>query len=394
MWMTPLEHSMSVVVTLAPSTMTPSLPTLMVISAPLTVGTLAPSMVTTVLAITLPDTTWYVRMSVSFALFSGLMSSSTVPAGSLAKAASVGAKTVNGPALFMVSTRPAAPSAAARVLKAPALTAVSTMSGFFVAGLTVPDVSRSPRSYQEVTGFEGGFQPAGGVHCSRGGVLGHGPRIGCHAPLPPIAMSQEPAAGAPMASGMEAAPSAAPPDPRPSPPADAKATAPETPPASAPSGASVPTVTTPEPTAAPPRPNAPIPWPARQVVPFAVSLALGSDESISLTLDPVELGRVEVAITRGAEAHVSLRAERPETLALLQRDRAELERALAGTGLGSESRSPNLSFGLGFGGGGEDRRDRRPVARDGQAVRPAMPTPAPLAHQAAPTARGLIDLAF
>lgn len=214
------------------------------------------------------------------------------------------------------------------------------------------------------------------------------------APLPPIAMSQEPAAGAPMASGMEAAPSAAPPDPRPSPPADAKATAPETPPASAPSGASVPTVTTPEPTAAPPRPNAPIPWPARQVVPFAVSLALGSDESISLTLDPVELGRVEVAITRGAEAHVSLRAERPETLALLQRDRAELERALAGTGLGSESRSPNLSFGLGFGGGGEDRRDRRPVARDGQAVRPAMPTPAPLAHQAAPTARGLIDLAF
>ena len=129
MWMTPLEHSMSVVVTLAPSTMTPSVPTLMVISAPLTVGTLAPSMVTTVLAITLPETTWYVRMPVSLALFSGLMSSSTVPAGSLAKASSVGAKTVNGPGDFMVSTRPAAPSAAARVLKVPAPTAVSTMSG-------------------------------------------------------------------------------------------------------------------------------------------------------------------------------------------------------------------------------------------------------------------------
>jgi hypothetical protein len=39
-------------------------------------------MVTTVLAITLPETTWYVRIAASFALFSGLMSSSTVPAGS------------------------------------------------------------------------------------------------------------------------------------------------------------------------------------------------------------------------------------------------------------------------------------------------------------------------
>ena len=213
-------------------------------------------------------------------------------------------------------------------------------------------------------------------------------------PPPPIALSPAPAEGAPMAIALEPAPSAAPPDPRPSAPTDAMAAAPETPPASGPTGASAATVTAPEPTAAPPRPSAPIPWPARQVVPFAVSLALGSDDSISLTLDPVELGRVEVAITRGAEAHVSLRAERPETLALLQRDRAELERALAGTGLGSESRSPNLSFGLGFGGSGDDRRDRRPAARDGQAARPAMATPAPLAHQAAPTARGLIDLAF
>jgi Meckel syndrome type 1 protein len=193
---------------------------------------------------------------------------------------------------------------------------------------------------------------------------------------------------------LEPAPSVAPPDPRPSAPTDAMAAAPETAPASGPTGASAATVTVPEPTAAPPRPTAPVPWPTRQVIPFAVSLALGSDDSISLTLDPVELGRVEVAITRGAEAHVSLRAERPETLALLQRDRVELERALAGTGFGTEGRSPNLSFGLGFGGGGDDRRDRRPAARDGQAARPAQHTPAPLANQAAPTARGLIDLAF
>jgi hypothetical protein len=73
---------------------------------------------------------------------------STVPAGSLAKAASVGAKTytdtseeynlekkfyehgltVKGPFPFRVGTNPAAVKAAARVLKLPADTAVSTIS--------------------------------------------------------------------------------------------------------------------------------------------------------------------------------------------------------------------------------------------------------------------------
>ena len=67
-------------------------------------------------------------MPASLALFSGLSRSSTVPLGSLAKASSVGAKTVKGPALLRVSTRPAAPRAAARVVKLPAPTAVSTMS--------------------------------------------------------------------------------------------------------------------------------------------------------------------------------------------------------------------------------------------------------------------------
>jgi hypothetical protein len=59
---------------------------------------------------------------------SGFRRSSTVPSGSLAKASSVGAKTVNGPSDFRVSTRPAAPSAAARVPNEPAPTAVSTIS--------------------------------------------------------------------------------------------------------------------------------------------------------------------------------------------------------------------------------------------------------------------------
>jgi hypothetical protein len=61
-------------------------------------------------------------------LFSGFSSVSTVPAGSFANASSVGAKTVNGPFPFSVSTSPAACSAFASVLNDPAATAVSTMS--------------------------------------------------------------------------------------------------------------------------------------------------------------------------------------------------------------------------------------------------------------------------
>jgi hypothetical protein len=48
--------------------------------------------------------------------------------GILAKASSVGAKTVKGPFPLSVSTRPAAPKAVAKVLNEPAPTAVSTMS--------------------------------------------------------------------------------------------------------------------------------------------------------------------------------------------------------------------------------------------------------------------------
>ncbi len=51
-----------------------------------------------------------------------------MPAGSFANAASVGAKTVNGPGPLRVSTRPAALTAVTSVLNWPAPTAVSTMS--------------------------------------------------------------------------------------------------------------------------------------------------------------------------------------------------------------------------------------------------------------------------
>ena len=61
------------------------------------------------------------------ALFSGFTSVSTVPAGSLAKASLVGAKTVKGPGELSVSTRPAALTAATRVVWIGELTAFSTM---------------------------------------------------------------------------------------------------------------------------------------------------------------------------------------------------------------------------------------------------------------------------
>ena len=61
-------------------------------------------------------------------MFSGLSSVSTVPAGKAAKAALVGANTVNGPGPFKVSTKPAALTAATRVVWSLELTALSMMS--------------------------------------------------------------------------------------------------------------------------------------------------------------------------------------------------------------------------------------------------------------------------
>ena len=77
------------------------------------------------------------------ALFSGFSSSSSVPAGSLANASSVGANTVNGPAPLSVSTSPAACSAFASVVNEPAPTAVSTMS-FSPSARATPAVATSP----------------------------------------------------------------------------------------------------------------------------------------------------------------------------------------------------------------------------------------------------------
>src|SRR5690348_16509533 len=59
---------------------------------------------------------------------------SSVPARRAARAASVGAKAVNGPGALRVSTRPAAVAGWSSVLKEPAAFAVSTMSTRAVGG--------------------------------------------------------------------------------------------------------------------------------------------------------------------------------------------------------------------------------------------------------------------
>jgi len=78
-----------------------------------------------------------------------------------------------------------------------------------------------------------------------------------------------------------------------------------------------------------------------------VSRALDSgSDSISIRLDPADLGRVDVKLDFGADGRVvaTVLAEKPETLSLLQRDSQSLERALAEAGLKADSGS--LNFGL------------------------------------------------
>jgi hypothetical protein len=85
-------------------------------------------------------------MSMSIALFSGLRRFSTVPGGSFAKASSVGAKTVTVSFPLRVSTRPAAVRAAVRVLKEPAMTAVSTIFFSSAAFRDAPEKAAIPRA--------------------------------------------------------------------------------------------------------------------------------------------------------------------------------------------------------------------------------------------------------
>ena len=119
--------------------------------------------------------------------------------------------------------------------------------------------------------------------------------------------------------------------------------------------------------------------PAAQVAPALIQVAhAAGGHQITVRLDPVELGRVDVRIERATDgtASVQVLAERPETLKLLQADQAQLHRTLDSAGVPAEGRSLTLSlalpdpgagsnpqaggFGLGGGGGqpGGTRQDR------------------------------------
>jgi len=136
--------------------------------------------------------------------------------------------------------------------------------------------------------------------------------------------------------------------------------------------------------------------PARQLAPVIVSLALGrGDEALTIALDPGELGRVEVSIGQGKEAgQLRIVAERADTLALLQRDQRELDRALNQAGLGDMARSLSFSLASDQGrqqqqGMAQERANRPSTAATGtEDTRPIASPPAPRR-----IATSLIDIA-
>jgi hypothetical protein len=119
--------------------------------------------------------------------------------------------------------------------------------------------------------------------------------------------------------------------------------------------------------------------PVQQIAPVLITLAAGAagmPDRLTLTLDPQELGRIEVEVAREGERRVAIAvlAERPETLHLLMRDAAILDRALAQAGVGAEGRS--LAFDLGGGSDGRQPRGNNsgtPVARTPPQPEPARP---------------------
>ncbi|WP_407527627.1 flagellar hook-length control protein FliK [Methylobacterium oryzisoli] len=105
-------------------------------------------------------------------------------------------------------------------------------------------------------------------------------------------------------------------------------------------------------------------------VPITIGLrALAGSNRFEIRLDPADLGRIEVSldIDREHRAKAHLVVERPETLALLQRDARSLEQALAQAGF--EASDAAVSFSLRDGSGGQGQ------AGGGDSGRPQGRTP-------------------
>ena len=189
------------------------------------------------------------------------------------------------------------------------------------------------------------------------------------------------------APGMSQPPPEAPPPATPQPPPpDAGSAAPaglSPPPAAAPADSPIAT-----------RPPTQPPPPARQVAQVAIALSLGTGQAPRLTvaLEPEALGRVEIRIERGAEgeaASVRVLAERPETLALLQRDVRELDRALSQAGVLVAEGA--LQFGLSSGDSNQGGRHPGSGGAGGRGGRgPALPAEA---TRPVPLTLSLLDIA-
>jgi len=69
-------------------------------------------------------------------------------------------------------------------------------------------------------------------------------------------------------------------------------------------------------------------------------------DSLTVQLDPAELGRVEVRLKldKGGTVHAAVTADRPQTLDMLRNDKASLEKALQSAGLNTDAGS--MSFNL------------------------------------------------
>jgi len=96
-------------------------------------------------------------------------------------------------------------------------------------------------------------------------------------------------------------------------------------------------------------PDAPAPSRlAEQIAPAIIRLDSepGGTQRLTIRLDPVELGQLEIRIERSDDSatKVQVLVERPETLALLRRDQPALERALDQAGMAADQRDVILQL--------------------------------------------------
>lgn len=115
--------------------------------------------------------------------------------------------------------------------------------------------------------------------------------------------------------------------------------------------------------------------PARQVLPIAIAMLVspGGNNTLSVTLEPLELGRLEIRVGRDADgASLRLIAERPETLSLLARDQRDLQQGLAQSGISLNAEGIRFEM---AGQDGQSRQEQQPGQR-GRQPRPETPAPA------------------